>query len=299
MSETAAFADRLIAAVRSYDTPLCVGIDPFPEMIPTLFGDAKNDARAIARFGEAIIDIATQHTGVIKPQLGLFEPYGAEGVAIAAELTALAKAKKLTVILDAKRGDIGTTAEGYARASLGPKPGFNADCVTLNPYMGADTLKPFLDIAKAKQKGVAVLVRTSNPGAADLQDRDMNGAPLWARTAEMLAPLSDGLKGESGWSGLMIVAGATAPEQAEKLRALLPDTLFLIPGYGAQGAGATDARAGFVRGQNGWEGGVINSSRGVLYPKTAAAAQSLSAWREAISAAMADVAADLRRACAA
>jgi orotidine-5'-phosphate decarboxylase len=294
---SAAFADRLIAAVRSHKTPLCVGIDPFPDMIPSLFGDARSDARAIAKFGEAILDLAAKHTGVVKPQLGLFEPYGAEGVAIAAELTALAKAKNLVVILDAKRGDIGTTAEGYARATLGPKPGFDADCVTVNPYMGADTLKPFLDLASAGGKGVAVLVRTSNPGAADLQDLDVGGAPLWARTAEMIAPLSADLQGESGWSGLMIVAGATAPDQAQSLRALLPTNLFLVPGYGAQGAGATDARAGFVRGPQGWEGGVINSSRGVLYPKAAVSASSLGAWREAVNEAMAQAAADLSRAC--
>ena len=105
MSKAAAFADRLIAAVRSFNTPLCVGIDPFPDLIPALFGDAHSDARALARFGEAILEIAAKHTGVFKPQLGLFEPYGPEGVAIAAELTTLAKTKNLAVILDAKRGD--------------------------------------------------------------------------------------------------------------------------------------------------------------------------------------------------
>src|SRR5262245_22180254 len=105
MSKTAAFADRVIGAVRSSNTPLCVGIDPFPDMIPALFGDARADARALARFGEAIIDVAAKHTGVIKPQLGLFEPYGAEGYGICAELTALARSKNLVVLLDAKRGD--------------------------------------------------------------------------------------------------------------------------------------------------------------------------------------------------
>ena len=296
--QEAAFADRLIAAVRAKATPLCVGLDPFPEKIPALFGDARADIDAIVRFGEAMIDIAVRHTGVIKPQLGLFEPYGGEGVAAAAALTAYAQDKGALVILDAKRGDIGTTAEGYARASLGPKPGFDADCVTINPYMGADTLEPFIAMAERANKGCAVLVRTSNPGAADLQDRDMGGAPLWARAAEMLAPLTARLKAENGWSGLMIVAGATAPEQARDLRRLLPDALFLVPGYGAQGASAEQARAGFVKRAQGWEGGVINSSRAVLYPPAAQTASTLDVWRGAIDAAMAQAAEDLRRACA-
>lgn len=292
-----AFADALIEATRAKG-PLCVGIDPFADKIPALFGDAQDDAQALARFGEAVLDLAAPHAALIKPQLGLFEPYGPEGVSIARDLTGYARAKGLLTVLDAKRGDIGTTAEGYARASLGADPGFDADCVTVNPYMGADTLAPFLDLAASAGKGVAVLVRTSNPGARDLQDLDCGGAPLWARTAEMLAPLCARLEGRSGWSSLMIVAGATWPNEARRLRALLPRALFLVPGYGAQGASAADAVAGFVAGPRGREGGVVNSSRGVLYPPAAQAATNLPEWRQAVESAMRAAAAELAKACA-
>jgi orotidine-5'-phosphate decarboxylase len=288
-----AFADRLIEAVRRAGSPLCVGIDPFPDQIPALFGDAHGDARALLRFGVAMIDCAVAHAGVIKPQLGLFEAYGEEGYAVARILVNEARAKGLIVILDAKRGDIGSTAEGYARATLGPAPGFDADCVTVNPYLGLDSLEPFVAVAEQSDKGVAVLVRTSNPGAHDLQDLDAGGAPVWARVAEMIEPLCPRLKGATGWSGLMAVAGATAPEQARTLRERLPASLFLVPGYGAQGARAGAALAGFRQGPQGLEGGVVNSSRALSYPPAAQAAKSLAEWREAIGEAMALARAEL------
>jgi orotidine-5'-phosphate decarboxylase len=292
------FADKLVEAVRKTGAPLCVGLDPFADRIPALFGDARSDARALVKFGEAIIDIAASRAAVLKPQLGLFEPYGPEGVAAARDLCAYARGKGLLTILDAKRGDIGTTAEGYAQASLGAAPGFDADCVTVAPYMGRDSILPFLKVAEARGKGVAVLVRTSNPGARDLQDLDTGGAPLWTRTAEMIAPDTALLKGASGWSGLMAVAGATYPEEARALRQTLPDALFLVPGYGAQGAGADDAVAGFVKGPHGREGGVVSSSRAVLYPDAARSAATLKDWQDAIAAAMDAASADLRAACA-
>ena len=291
------FADRLVESVRAKNTPLCVGLDPFPERIPTLFG-AENSLAALQAFSESIVAIAADHAGALKPQLGLFEPFGAEGVRIAQELTAQARAAGLVVILDAKRGDIGTTARGYARATLGPAPGFDADSVTINPYMGKDSIEPFLALAERAGKGVAVLVRTSNPGARDLQDLDVGGAPLWRRTAEMIAPESVRLIGVSGWSGLMAVAGATYPDEARALRAVLPEALFLVPGYGAQGASAADAVAGFIAKARGREGGVVNSSRAVLYPQAAQAAATLTAWRAAIHDAMQAAAAELRAACA-
>ena len=295
---SAAFADRLIENVRRKNTPLCVGLDPFPGNIPAIFGDAREEIGAIERFCEAIVGIAAQHAGVFKPQVGLFEPFGPEGVRIAQEAVTEARAAGMVVILDAKRGDIGTTAEGYARACLGPAPGFDADCVTVNPYLGKDSIEPFIALAERDRKGVAVLVRTSNPGARDLQDLDVHGAPLWWRTAEMIAPESARLRGASGWSGLMAVAGATYPDEARAMRELLPEALFLVPGYGAQGASAADAVAGFVTKAKGREGGVVNSSRGVTYPPAAQAAKTLEDWRAAIGDAMAAAAAELRAACA-
>jgi orotidine-5'-phosphate decarboxylase len=284
---TVGFADRLLEAVSHAGAPLCVGIDPFPALMSTaLFGDPRQDPEALVRFGAALMEATAPYAACFKPQLGLFEPFGPDGYAAARTLCAVARDMGRLTILDAKRGDIGSTAEGYAQASLGPFPGFDADCVTVNPYMGADTLAPFLSLAAAQSKGVAVLVRTSNPGARDLQDLRVGDEPLWAQTARMLAPLTAPLLGESGFSGLMVVAGATYPEEAKALRALLPKALFLVPGYGAQGAGAKDALAGFVRGPDGLKrGGVVNSSRGIAYPKGAEGASSMAAWRALITAA--------------
>ncbi len=292
-----AFADRLIENVRRAGSPLCVGLDPFPDKIPALFGDARVEIEAVSRFSEAIVALAARHAGVFKPQLGLFEQFGHEGVRIAEEVTSAAQAAGLVVILDAKRGDIGTTAEGYARAMLGPTPGFNADCVTINPYMGLDTIEPFLALAERDSKGVAVLVRTSNPGARDVQDLNVEGAPIWRRVAAMLVPHTERLKGATGWSGLMIVAGATYPDEARALRQTLPNALFLVPGYGAQGASAADAVASFVTSTQGREGGVVNSSRSVTYPQAAQTAKTMDEWRAAVGAAMIQAASELHAAC--
>jgi orotidine-5'-phosphate decarboxylase len=294
---SARFADCLIEGVRRKNSPLCVGLDPMPDRIPSLFGESGS-ITALEGFCQAIVEIAAKHAAVLKPQIGFFEPFGPEGVRSAMEASAAAQSRGMLVLLDAKRGDIGTTAEGYARATLGAAPGFNADCVTVNPYLGKDSLEPFLAMAERCNKGVAVLVRTSNPGARDLQDLLIDGAPLWRRVAQMIAPESDRLKGNSGWSGLMAVAGATYPDEARALRETLPHSLLLVPGFGAQGAGARDALAGFVRGKNGLEGGVVSSSRAVLYPQTVALAKTLSEWRAEIDAAMAKAAAELRDACA-
>jgi orotidine-5'-phosphate decarboxylase len=287
------FADRAIERLRAKGTPLCVGFDPHTGMIPPLFGDAREALEPVAKFFHEIVPIAARHAVAVKPQLGLFEPYGEAGFALARQLCAEAKAAGLIVILDAKRGDIGSTAEGYARAAFVT---FDADGVTTNPYLGMDSLEPFLVAAEKDARGVSVLVRTSNPGARDLQDLKVDGHPLWERVAEMLAPAAKRLTGASGWSGLMPVCGATYPGEARRLRELLPNTLFLIPGYGAQGAGATDAAISFVPGPNGREGGFISSSRAALYPPAAAKAASLAEWRQAVDAAMAGAAAELAQA---
>lgn len=294
---TAAFADRLVENVKRAGSPLCVGFDVFPERIPKLFGDAKADIRAVLRFGEAFIELAGPRAGVFKPQLGLFEQYGADGYLAAGVLSEMAQTAGMISLLDAKRGDIGTTADGYARATIGAAPGFNADCVTVNPYLGRDSIEPFMKVAEANAKGVCVLVRTSNPGARDLQDQQVNGEPLWTRTADMVLPFVERLMGESGWSGLMVVCGATYPAEAAKLRAILPRSLFLVPGYGAQGGTAQDAVAGFTRTGTGRAGGVVSASRSVLYPEAAHPDVALEDWRGAIIAALEKHAGELRAAC--
>ncbi len=281
------FADRLIEAVAEHG-PLCVGIDPHAGRVPAVFGG--DTGQGLTRWGEAIIEIAIGRVAAIKPQVGLFERLGPEGMMALQRLCSAAREAGLIVLADAKRGDIGSTAAGYAAAYLSSGAPFEADAVTVNPYMGLDTLEPFMAEAEANNKGVIVLARTSNPGSADFQARDMGGAPLYARVVEALDPLIKRLEGKSGWSGLMLVAGATGPEEARQLRALAPKALFLVPGYGAQGAGAADAMAGFVNGQ----GGLVNASRSVTFPKTAETATSLSDWRAAIRAAIEAAQADLK-----
>ena len=284
------FADRLAAATAKHG-PLCVGIDPHKGRVPSLFGGDTGEG--IAHWGEAIVEIAAGRVAAVKPQVGLFERLGPEGMAALQRVCSAARQAGLLVLADAKRGDIGSTAEGYAAAYLEAGGPFEADAVTVNPYMGLDTLEPFMRQAETHDKGVIVLARTSNPGSADFQAKDMSGAPLYSRVVEALAPFIDRLEGTSGWSGLMLVTGATGPDEARALRALAPKSLFLVPGYGAQGAGAAEAMAGFIRSENGLVGGLVNASRSVTFPKSADSASRLADWRasitEAIDAAQADL----------
>ncbi len=285
------FGDRLIDAVRAHG-PLCVGLDPYAERIPKLFGDPGPEA--VGRFSEAVVARLAGRVAVIKPQIALFEKWGPAGLAVLADLVGAARDLGLIVILDAKRGDIGATASGYAQAYLGPDAWLPVDAVTVNPYMGLDTLAPWLELADAAGRGVVVLARTSNPGAADLQDLDAGGAPVWERVAAALRPLVDARVGESGWSSVMAVVGATAPDEARRARALLPAAPFLVPGYGAQGATAADALAG----GRGGDGVVVNSSRAVLYSRAAAEAGDMAAWSNAFDAAVETAKSDLAAASA-
>ena len=188
----------------------------------------------------------------------------------------------MLVIMDAKRGDIGSTSTAYAAGWIGHDAPFPSDALTINPWLGIDTLKPFLDRADATGSGLFILNRTSNPGAADLQDKLVDGIPLYTHLAKMLAPLAAARTGSTGISSLGIVAGATWPEEARALRADLPASPFLVPGFGAQGAGPDKATSGLIRTQNGWTGGLVNSTRGLIFPQTAATATSIAAWRTAI-----------------
>lgn len=287
------FADHLIAAARAHG-PLCVGIDPHAGRIPELFGG--DTPEGLENWGIAVVKAAAGRTGIVKPQAGLFERHGWQGMRALANVCTAAKDHGLIVLMDAKRGDIGSTAEGYAQAYLSENAPFACDALTVNPYMGLDTLEPHVRAAEASGKGVIVLARTSNPGSADYQGRDLEGAPLYARVVESLAPLAERLTGASGWSGLMLVTGATGPDEARQLRARSPSSLFLVPGYGAQGAGAADAMAGFVAakdGSNCREGGCVNASRSVTFPDGSAAAETVGAWSEIISTAIDTAQADL------
>lgn len=281
------FATQLIEGTRKFG-PLCVGIDPHPGMIPELFGG--DTPEGVWKWSQAIIEAAAGKVAVVKPQVSLFERHGPEGMAALQAAAKAARAAGLIVLMDAKRGDIGSTAEGYAQAYLAPGAPFEGDALTVNPYMGLDTLEPYAKLAKAHGKGVIVLVRTSNPGAGDFQSRIMGGAPLYVRVAEALQPLTERLMSPCGWSSLMMVIGATAPEEARAVRALAPKALFLVPGYGAQGAGAAEACSGLVNG----EGGVVSASRSVTFPKAAANAGDGASWRQAIEAAILEARDELR-----
>jgi orotidine-5'-phosphate decarboxylase len=294
------FADRVLSRARALGHPLCAGLDPDLARIPAPFRRgamepaAPETAEAVASFCRAFLERAAGRVAALKPQSAFFEALGWRGVRVLSELLADARARGLPVVLDAKRGDIGSTAEGYAAAYLALEAPLRADALTLNPYLGLDALEPFLREAERARAGLFVLARTSNPGGRDFQDvPDAAGRPLYERVAEALGPFAKRLAGPAtGFSGLGLVAGATRPEEARRLRELAPSALFLVPGYGAQGASAREAVAGFVRGPGGrLEGGLVNAARALHFP--AAADASARAWERAVDDALDRAASDL------
>ena len=291
---TANFGDRLTEANRTTGSVLCMGIDPHCQMIPALFGNASAEAgspqaiNTISNFITACLESAIGKVAAIKPQAAFFEQQGPDGMRLLQTLGRAAIDAGILVIMDAKRGDIGSTSNAYANAWIGYEATFPSDALTVNPWLGIDALDPFLARADATYSGLFVLNRTSNAGAGDLQDQMVNGAPLYTHLASMLAPLAAARVGDSGVSSLGIVAGATWPDDAKTLRAALPRAPFLVPGFGAQGAGAEMATAGLLRGASGWEGGVVNSARELIFPKIAANATSLADWHAAIESTIAE-----------
>ena len=291
------FADRFIVAARRLKNPLCVGLDPHLERIPKEFGvrlDAlASDASAdgVRAFFSDVIDACSGKVPVVKPQIAFFEQLGWRGLRVLEQLVARARERDLLVVLDAKRGDIGSTAQAYAQSYLFPSSPCRADALTVNPYLGLDSLQPFLDASRAHGAGVFVLTRTSNAGGADFQSQLIDGVPLYERIAAALAPACEALRGSSGWSNLGVVAGATYPAEAARLRRILPNALFLVPGYGAQGAPAAATVAGFsertdASGLSQLEGGMVSSSRGVLFgegPVPASRSEWLSALTERLA----------------
>ena len=290
---TANFGDRLTEANRRTGSVLCMGIDPHCQMIPVLFGNATAEAgspqalSAISNFVTACLDSAIGKVAAIKPQVAFFEQQGPDGMRLLQKLGRAAIDAGMLVIMDAKRGDIGSTSTAYATAWIGHEAIFPSDALTVSPWLGIDTLHAFLARADTTSSGLFVLSRTSNDGAGDLQDQLVEGVPLYTHLANMLAPLAAERVGDSGVSSLGIVAGATWPDDAKTLRAVLPHAPFLVPGFGAQGAGAAMATSGLLRGTSGWEGGVVNSTRGLIFPKSAANATNLADWHAAIDSTIA------------
>jgi orotidine-5'-phosphate decarboxylase len=273
------FADRLIDRINKKGSSICVGLDPRLDQIPAFIkekmqGKYKNlltaAAESILEFNRGIIDAVHDLVPIVKPQIAFYEQYGAEGFRAFEETLRYAKDKGLLTLVDAKRGDIGSTAEAYAKAFLGKVElfgefafAFDADAVTVNPYLGYDGIKPFIQESREHGKGIFVLAKTSNASSGDIQDLEMkDGNAVYEIVANYIESWGADDVGEEGYSLLGAVVGATYPAQAEKLRALMPHNIFLVPGYGAQGGTAKDVKVCFNKDG---KGAIVNSSRGITF----------------------------------
>jgi orotidine-5'-phosphate decarboxylase len=295
------FIDRLAAAIQQKRTPVMVGLDPRADQLPTPLrpqdlADFPSVADAYRRFCCEVIDAVAPLIGVVKPQAAFFEQLGPHGMVALGDVIDHAVQAGLVVILDGKRNDIGTTAEAYAEGWLGRKPAspWGADALTVSPYLGDDSLEPFLKVGRPRGAGIFVLVKTSNPGGKLLQDLQSDGRPLYQHVAAYVERLAAEWKGSCGYGDVGAVVGATYPEQLTELRGMMPSTWFLVPGFGAQGGTARDCAAAFD--QRGL-GGVINNSRGIIfaharkeYRERFAAQQ----WQDAVAAATRDMIEQLR-----
>ena len=299
------YTTRLHTAIQSKGTPALVGLDPrWDQLPPDVLAHARElhddpVAQAAAAFEEfcvRLIDVVAPLVPAVKPQSAFFEEWGPDGCLALARVIRYARQQGLIVICDAKRGDIGTTAEAYARGYLA---GFDplcahwqADALTVNPYLGRDTLEPFLRVAKERGAGIYVLVKTSNPGSATLQDRTTDGKTIYHHVAQMVEELSLETE-ENGYGIAGAVVGATYPRELAELRQAMPHVPLLVPGYGSQGGAAADVAPAFDR--NGL-GAIINNSRGINFAyKAAPFAEQYGSrqWEAAAEAATRQMIADL------
>jgi len=291
------FADRMQEAVERCGNAALVGLDPHADSLPDEFAAARapaasraERAKACADFLCQVIELAAGKVPAVKPQSAFFELYGADGAQAWERVVAAARAAGLLVIGDVKRGDIDTTAKAYARAFLDPSAAGAAVCdaITVNPYLGADAMQPFVEACRAYDAGLFVLVRTSNKHSGLFQD---HGTPkLYEHIARAVDSWGSELVGRSGLSSIGAVVGATHPAELLALRKLLPRTPFLIPGYGAQGAGASELAGGFLPGGR---GALVNSSRGILFAYKLPRHAGLH-WKDATRAAIAEMVTELR-----
>ena len=260
------FSDRLIEQCQKKKSLVLVGIDPRLDQLPEplqKIAQKEGAAKAFELFGKEIIDAVKDIAVAVKPQIAFYEVFGSSGLEAFRETLLYAKEKGVLTISDAKRGDIGSTAEAYAEAFLSEKAAFPSDAVTVNGYLGVDGVLPFLKYCKSEGKGVYILVKTSNPGSGDFQDKILqDGKKVFELVAEKVKEWGKDFVGTSGYSSVGAVVGATWPEEALKLRTIMPATPFLIPGYGAQGGSGKDAIVSMDK--NGL-GGIVNSSRGIIF----------------------------------
>ena len=266
--------DRLIDKIKQTNNPTVMGLDPRFDMLPKCVTDKYDKSlegvsKAILEYNKALIDENYDIIPAIKPQIAFYEMFGIPGLEAFKETCKYAKENGMIVIADIKRGDIGSTAQGYSNAFLGKtKIGdleesiFDVDFVTVNPYMGTDCIKPFVEDCKKYDKGIFILVKTSNSSSGELQDLKLeNGKEVYMQVAELVEKWGADLIGKYGYSSVAAVVGATYPEQLEQIRSKAPHTYFLIPGYGAQGGKAEDIALGFDK--NGL-GGIVNASRSLM-----------------------------------
>ena len=265
--------DLLIEKIKETNNPTVMGLDPryemLPECIKNKYGkDVKSVCEGILEYNKNLIDNTYDIIPAVKPQIAFYEMFGIEGMKCFKETCTYAKDKGMIVIADIKRGDIGTTAAGYSNAYLGrtlvgdsEESFYDIDWVTVNPYLGIDGVKPFIEDCIKYNKGIFVLVKTSNKSSGELQDLKLeDGKTVYEKVAELVNSWGEELIGEHGYSSVASVVGATYPIQIKKLREIMPNSYFLIPGYGAQGGKAEDIALGFENGL----GGIVNASRSLM-----------------------------------
>ena len=261
------FSQKLAETVRTKKNPVLVGLDPRFESLPEPLRTG-NVAGAFENFCRDVIDVVAPLVPAVKPQAAFFEQYGPAGMAALENVIRYARSKGLLVVFDGKRNDIGSTAEAYAAGILGEDSPWGADALTVSPYLGDDSLSPFVKTAVERDAGIFVLVKTSNPGGAMLQDLTVDGKPIYRHVAEHVQELSLSTlclpRGgdDEKYGAVGAVVGATWPEQLAELREAMPSCWFLVPGFGSQGGSAKDVAGAFD--ENGF-GAIINNSRGILF----------------------------------
>ncbi len=269
--------DKLIAKIQKTGAPIVVGLDPMLNYIPEhiqkkAFAECgetlEGAAEAIWQFNKEIVDKTYDLIPAVKPQIAMYEQFGIEGLKAYKKTIDYCKSKDLVVIGDIKRGDIGSTSAAYAVGHLGKVQvgskcyvPFDEDFATVNPYLGSDGVKPFIEVCKEENKGLFILVKTSNPSSGEFQDQLVNGRPLYELVGEKVAQWGEEHAGQSGYSYIGAVVGATYPEMGAALRKLMPKTFILVPGYGAQGGKGKDLVNFFN--EDGL-GAIVNSSRGII-----------------------------------
>ncbi|AMV30776.1 orotidine 5'-phosphate decarboxylase [Pirellula sp. SH-Sr6A] len=292
------FGSRLTSAVLTKKNPVCVGLDPRWQQLP---GVLRVDPRArgwqatadaYRTFCYSIIDVVAPLVPIVKPQSAFFEELGPSGVSVLEQVVRYATSKGLLVILDGKRNDIGSTATAYAKAYLGTDSPFGADSLTVSPFLGKDSLDPFVDRCIEADAGIFVLVKTSNPGSGFMQDLSLDGATISDRVADYVQEQAmKTADSPNGYGSVGCVVGATYPEQLIAMRQRMPNAWILIPGYGAQGGSAEDVRHGLdSRGL----GAVVNSSRGIIFAHEKPQYASVGDWTQAVEAATREMIEQLR-----